>query len=44
MVDVKKADDSVDRKNLIEVMAKYEVNTNIIEMIVQKCTQEIRLQ
>ena len=35
MVDFKKAYDSVDRRKLIEVMAKYEVNINIIEMIVQ---------
>jgi len=35
MVDFKKAYDSVNRQKLIEVMAKYEVNTRIIEMIVQ---------
>merc|ERR1711888_434912 len=35
MVDFKKAYDSVNRQKLIEVMAKYEINTNIIEMIVQ---------
>ena len=35
MVDFKKAYDSVDRRKLIEVLAKYEVNINIIEMIVQ---------
>ena len=35
MVDFKKAYDSVNRKKLIEIMAKYEVNTNVIEIIVQ---------
>ena len=35
MVDFKKAYDSVNRQKLIEVLAKYEVNTRIIEMIVQ---------
>ena len=35
MVDFKKAYDSVNRQKLIEVMTKYEMNTRIIEMIVQ---------
>ena len=35
MVDFKKAYDSVDRRKLIEVLAKYNVNIHIIEMIVQ---------
>ena len=40
MVDFKKAYDSVDRRKLIEVMAKYEVNINIIEMIVQMYSRD----
>ena len=35
MIDFKKAYDSVDRRKLIEVLAKYNVNTKVIEMIVQ---------
>ena len=34
-IDFKKAYDSVDRKELIEVLIKYKVNPNIIEIIVQ---------
>ena len=40
MVDFKKAYDSVDRRKLIEVLAKYEVNTQIIEMIVQMYSKD----
>ena len=35
MIDFKKAYDSIDRQKLIEVMAKYEINIRIIEMVVQ---------
>ena len=40
MVDLKNAYDSVDRRKLIEVMAKYEVSINIIEMIVQMYSKD----
>ena len=40
MIDFKKAYDSVDRKKLIEVLAKYNINTKIIEMIVQMYAKE----
>ena len=35
MIDFRKAYDSVDRRELIEVLVKYNVNTKIIDMIVQ---------
>ena len=35
MVDFRKAYDSVNRKNLIEVLVKYNVNIKVIEMILQ---------
>ena len=35
MIDFNKAYDSVDRRELIEVLIKYGVNTNIIDMILQ---------
>ena len=40
MVDFKKSYDSVDRRKLIEVMAKYENNLNIIVMIVQMYSKD----
>ena len=40
MVDFKKAYDSVNRWKLIEVMRKYKVNTNIIEIIVQMYSKD----
>ena len=40
MVDFKKAYNSVDRRNLIEVLAKYEVHTQVIEMIVQMYSRD----
>ena len=40
MIDFKKAYDSVDRRKLIEVLVKYNVNTKIIEMIAQMYTKD----
>ena len=40
MVDFKKAYDSIDRQKLIKTMAKYEINTRIIEMVIQMYAED----
>ena len=40
MVDFKKAYDSINRQKLIETMGKFEINTRIIEMVVQMYSED----